>query len=66
MTNETTTASRLPLLIAVVLIVAGLSMLLIPGVPAQVASVPETFWNSMSFAWSWLSHTVATAWNWIF
>lgn len=65
MTNETFT-SRRQVAIAIALVLAALSMLLIPGVPAQVASVPETFWNSMGLAWDWLGSTVATAWNWIF
>lgn len=58
--------SRRQLALSAVLILAGLSMLLIPGVPAQVASVPETAWNSITTAWTWLGQTSVAVISWLF
>jgi hypothetical protein len=64
MTNESIT-SRRQILIAVALVLASLSTLLIPGVPAQVAQVPVTAWNSIGEAWTWLGWTFSTVFSWL-
>jgi hypothetical protein len=64
MTNESIT-SRRQILIAVGFVLAGLSMLLIPGVPAQVAQVPQTFVDSVTTAWTWLGWTLSTVFSWL-
>jgi hypothetical protein len=63
MTN-TMKVYRLPIL-AVALVLAGLSMLLIPGVPEQVAMVPATAWSTIGQAWTWLVGTFSTVFSWL-